>query len=157
MKETFDNLQSVFPEMPKACQEAMLNTAYSVQEKQRKHSLHPAWRFTILIAAMLAVTITAGAAFFPRIISWFTQYDGQEYGAWMEKGAVALPEAFIEQDSAAFTVDEVLTNGCGLYVLGIIKASDGYVIVDSECSAQEPCLYIRRFSSISTPLPSLNG
>ena len=73
MKETFADLKKVYPEMPAACDQAFMRTIYSVQEKQRVGGVfHPARRIAILVALMLALTCAAGAAFYPQIISWFS-------------------------------------------------------------------------------------
>ncbi|MBQ8536619.1 MAG: hypothetical protein IJ461_04360 [Clostridia bacterium] len=141
MKQAFDQLQQIFPEMPKACEQALMTTVYSVQERKRSFTYHSARRAAILLAAMLAVTCAAGAAFYPQIINWFVNHYGQAHGAWMEKGSIAIPNGSVEENGAVFTIDEVLVRGRGLYVLGTIRAEEGYILVDSQCSAQEPWGY----------------
>ena len=142
MKETFADLKKVYPEMPAACDQAFMRTIYSVQEKQRVGGVfHPARRIAILVALMLALTCAAGAAFYPQIISWFSNRYGQEWGSWMEDGNIALPDASVEVNGAVFTVDEVLVRGRGLYILGHIKAEPGHIVIEQECSITDPFGY----------------
>ncbi|MBQ2699953.1 MAG: DUF4179 domain-containing protein [Clostridia bacterium] len=141
MTDAFDNLRQVFPQMPSACDEALSRTLYSLEEKKQKAVLPMARRAVILAAAMLAVCCVAGAAFYPQIISWFGDHYGSTYAAWMEKGNVALPQTSVEAEGAVFTVDQVLTRGRSLYVLGKIKPQAGYLLVDFDGSAQDPFGY----------------
>lgn len=141
MKEAFDHLQLVFPDMPPACEQALMAAARSVTEKPRVSSLRPVRRAVLLAAAMLTIACAAGAAFYPQIIPWFASHYGAEYAPWMEQGSVASPNASAAAEGAVFSVDEVLVRGRGLYVMGAIRAAEGYVLVDSECSAQEPWGY----------------
>ena len=141
MKEAFDHLQQVFPDMPPACEQALMAAVHSVAERPRARLLHPLRRVAVLAAAMLTIACAAGAAFYPQIIPWFASRYGQEYAAWMEQGSVAAPNASVAAEGAVFSVDEVLVRGRGLYVMGTIRAAQGYVLVDSECSAQEPWGY----------------
>ncbi len=104
-------------------------------------AFHPIRRIVILALVLMAMTCVAGAAFYPRIITWFADQYGQQWGAWMEKGSVALPASSAEAEGAVFTIDEVLVRGRGLYVLGRIEAQPGYVLIDQECSPDEPFGY----------------
>ena len=95
----------------------------------------------VLLTLLMAMTCVAGAAFYPRIISWFTNQYGQEWGAWMEKGNAALPDSAVEVNGAVYTIDEVLVRGRGLYVLGHISAEDGHVLVEWDSNVCDPFGY----------------
>lgn len=103
--------------------------------------LRPMSRVALVVALLLAMTCAAGAAFYPRIIAWFAREYGQEWGAWMENGGVALPDTSVEVNGALFTIDEVLVQDRGLYVLGSIRAEPGHMLVEQECSVHEPFGY----------------
>ncbi|MGN1021448.1 MAG: hypothetical protein ACI4O7_13875 [Aristaeellaceae bacterium] len=107
----------------------------------RKPRLRPVCRVALLAALLLALTCAAGAAFYPRIISWFSREYGQAWAAWMETGSVALPASSVEVSGAVFTIDEVLVHDRGLYVLGSIRAEPGHMLVEQECSVHEPFGY----------------
>ena len=128
MKETFNDLQIIFPTMPAACEQALMHAAYSASVPQRRLSFRPA--FALALALMLAFTCAAGAAFHPQIIGWFASRYGDAWGAWLQKGSVAAPQITVEAEGAVFAIDEVLTRGRGLYVLGSIRPQDGYAIAD---------------------------
>ena len=128
MKEAFKDLQIVFPDMPAACEHALMTAAHSVPVKVHRRAFQPA--FALALALMLALTCAAGAAFYPQIIGWFTNQYGENWGAWLQKGSVAAPQITTEAEGAVFSVDEVLVRGRGLYVLGSIRPEEGYAIAD---------------------------
>ena len=141
MKETFADLKKVYPEMPAACDQALMNTVYSLPEKQRVVAFRPVRRIAILVAVMMALTGVACAAFYPQIISWFSNRYGREWGSWMEEGSVALPDSSVEVNGAVFTIDEVLARGRGLYVLGHINAEPGHILIEQEGNVTDPFGY----------------
>lgn len=141
MKEAFADLKQLFPVMPHDCEQALMNTVYSVREKQPVATFFSLRRTLILTAALLTVAVMASAAFYPQIISWFESRYGSKYAQWMENGSVAVSDAVKEAEGAVFTVNEVLVKDRGLYVMGTIQAADGYTLVEYDCSAQEPFGY----------------
>jgi len=141
MKESFVDIRQVFPQMPAACEQALMRTVYTLPAAEPVRSFRAGRRFAILAAALLAFACAAGAAFSPRIVEWFTAQYGAEYGAWLQDGQVAVSLASVEEGGAVFTIDEVLVRGRGLYVMGRIQAADGYVVVDYDCSADDPWGY----------------
>lgn len=128
MKEAFKDLQIVFPDMPAACEHALMAAVHSVPVKASQRTFRPA--FALALALTLALTCAAGAAFYPQIIGWFTNQYGENWGAWLQQGSVAAPQITAEAEGAVFTVDEVLVRGRGLYMLGSIRPQDGYEIAD---------------------------
>ena len=135
MKEAFADLKTIFPEMPQACEDALMSAAYSVPVRRLKPVFRPA--VALAVALMLALTCAAGAAFHPQIIGWFASHYGESWGDWLEKGSVAAPDITAETDGAVFTIDEVLVRGRGLYVLGTIQPEDGYAIADYDSSSAD--------------------
>lgn len=109
--------------------------------KQTRTAFAPVRRVALLLAIMLAMTCAAGAAFYPQIVTWFAGRYGNEWGAWMEKGSIALPDSAVELNGAIYTVDEVLVRGRGLYVLGHINPLPGHMLVEQDCSAHDPFGY----------------
>jgi len=135
MKEAFTDLQTIFPVMPDACDHALMRAASSVSVTERKRAFRPA--FALAFALMLALTCAAGAAFHPQIISWFASQYGEDWAVWLQEGNVAAPQITMEAEGAVFTIDEVITRGRGLYVLGAIHPQDGFTIADYD-SSKEP-------------------
>lgn len=132
MKEAFCDLQIIFPQMPAACEQALMAAAHSVSVQERKRAFRPAF------ALALALTCAAGAAFYPQIVGWFANHYGERWGAWLQQGSVAAPQISAEAQGAVFTVDEVLVRGRGLYVLGSIRPQDGYALADYDTPAVKP-------------------
>jgi len=126
----YNDLQTIFPCMPAACENALMAAARSVAVKERARSFRPA--FVLALALMLILTCAAGAAFHPQIIGWFAGQYGESWGAWLQEGRVAAPQLTVECKGAVFSIDEVLTRGRGLYILGSIRPQDGYCIADSD-------------------------
>lgn len=136
MKEAYCDLQIIFPDMPAACEHALMTAARSVPFRTPKRSFRPA--LAIALALMLALTCAAGAAFYPQIIGWFANQYGAHWGAWLQEGRVAAPQLTATAEGAVFAVDEVLVRGRGLYILGSIRPQDGYAIADYD--TQKPPL-----------------
>ena len=128
MMEAFHDLKMIFPEMPDACEQALMTAVRSVPVRERRRALRPA--FVPALALLLALACAAGAAFSPQIVGWFAGQYGERWAAWLEKGSVAVPEIVVESEGAVYTIDEVLIRGRGLYVLGTIRPQEGYVIAD---------------------------
>lgn len=128
MKEAFDDLKMIFPELPADCDRALMATVRSVPVRERKMAFRPA--FALALALMLALSCVAGAAFYPQMIGWFAGHYGERWAAWLEKGSVAAPEISTEAEGAVFTINEVLVRRRGLYVLGTIRPQEGYTIAD---------------------------
>ena len=128
MKEAFCDLQIIFPDMPAACDHALMTAVRSIPVTNRKFVFRPAFAF--VLALMLALTCAAGAAFHPQIISWFTALYGESWGEWMNQGSVAVPQFSTEAKGAVFTIDEVLTRDRSLYILGRVQPQAGYEIAD---------------------------
>ena len=70
-----------------------------LQETDRQHrSFWMVWRNWNIedrsqldwLFVMAMLTCVAGAAFYPRIISWYSNQFGQHRDSWMEKGGVTL-------------------------------------------------------------------
>lgn len=141
MKEAFADIKQVFPPIPPACDQALMSVLYSVKEKKQAAVYQPARRVMILIAALLAVTCMASAAFYPQIITWFENLYGETYSRWMANGDIAIPNATREATGAVFTLNEVLTRGHGMYVLGTIQPAEGYLLVEYDSSAHDPFGY----------------
>lgn len=140
MKE-FDDILYLFPEMPAACDEALNTALKSLPEKRRSFTFTPRRTAAILLAALMALCCVAGAAFAPRIAAWFAGHYGASYGEWVAGGNLAQPNASVTENGAVFTIDEVAARSRGLYVLGTIRPEEGYLILDSECSTEEPFGY----------------
>lgn len=141
MKETFDNLKQIFPDMPADCDEALMKTVWSLQEKPGLTTLRPVRRIAILLAVMLSVTCVASAAFYPQIIALFTRYYGEDFGEQLRHGSVDSPHSRILNDGVAFTVDEVLVCESGLYIMGSIRGEEGYMVVPPDYEVTEPFGY----------------
>jgi len=137
MKEAFCDLQIIFPDMPAACEHALMTAAYSVPFRAPKRIFRPA--LAIALALMLGLVCAAGAAFYPQIIGWFANHYGAHWGAWLQGGSVAAPQLTVQAEGAVFTVDEVLVRGRGLYILGSIRPQDGYAIADCDTRKAPSC------------------
>ena len=128
MNAPYCDLQIIFPSMPASCDYALMAAARSASDRKRCYSLRSA--FVLALTLILAVGCTAGAAFYPQIIGWFTSQYGANWGTWLQEGRVAETQFTAEVKGAVFTVDEVLVRDRGLYVLGSIRPEEGYAIAD---------------------------
>lgn len=137
MKETFQRLDQIFPDMPPACDNAFMKTVCSVEERASPPPHRRLRLVAIVVVVLLALTCTAGATFYSEIVAWFEQQYGQSYGAWMEQGMIASPNVSVEENGAVFTINEILVRGRGLYVMGTIRAAEGFVLVDGYASARD--------------------
>lgn len=135
MKEAFNDLQVIFPDMPATCENALMSAARSVPGSVCRRTFRPV--LAIAMVLTIALTCAAGAAFYPQIISWFSVQYGESWGVWLQDGSVAAPQLSVEAEGAVFTVDEVLVRGRGLYVLGHIRPQEGYAIADYD-TRREP-------------------
>ena len=141
MREAFADLKQIFPDMPDKCDQALMETVRLLPEKSTRAPLRAGRRLVILAAVFLMIACAAAASFYPQIIGWFANRYGDSFASWMEKGSAVQTAASAEVGGAVFSMDEVLVRGRGLYAIGTIRASDGYVIADSECSPEEPWGY----------------
>lgn len=142
MKEAFDHLKQIFPPMPNECDNALMQTVEALRDNpQRARPMRSARRIVILVAIMLSVTCAASAAFYPRIIDLFTGFYGQWYGERLKQGNLDTPNATLTNGGVIYTLDEVLVTKAGLYMMGSIRGENGVVVVDYDCSADEPWGY----------------
>lgn len=112
-------------------------------------TFHPSRKLAILLALMMALTCVAAAAFYPQIISWFANQYGDHWVTKLEDGSVALPNSSVEVNGAVYTIDEVLVRDHGLYVLGHIKPQPGHILVEQECTIDEPFGYNIHYGEIA--------
>lgn len=119
---------------------AIRETDEKERKKKRIGSFRPR-RVAVLALALVLLTGVAGAAFYPQIISWFSNQYGQEWNDWMADGSVAQPNASVEIEGAVLTIDEVLVRARGLYVLGSIKPQEGYLLIGQDGHADDPFGY----------------
>lgn len=120
------------------------NAIRETDEKRRKEEAvgsFRARRVAVLALALVLLTGVAGAAFYPQIISWFSNQYGQTWNDWMADGSVAQPNASVEIDGAVVTIDEVLVRERGLYVLGSIKPQEGFLLIGQDGHADDPFGY----------------
>lgn len=125
-------------------------------EGKKKHDKaaalpHPVRRLVpvLMLVLVLVVTCAEAAAFYPRIISWFAGEYGEDWAVRLEDGDVAVPETSVEVEGAVFTIDEVLVRQYGLYVLGHIRAREGYILVEQECGVDEPFGYNIHYGEVA--------
>lgn len=141
MMETFDGLKDIFPTMPQACERALKNTVNSLREDSPRPAFRPMRRALVIALALLCLTVSAYAALRPQIIELFSREYGRDFGAWMESGNYAQAHTSTEAGGAVFTIQEVLQKGFGLYLTGTIAPQDGYILLDEDCSVEEPFGY----------------